>query len=110
MFASAVFSDFENCILMTSWWPFCIKPLGHSHICIWALIFFKVSYDVAYIMALFAIENQQDREISSIQNGVTLIGSAAILDPKIKNFAKRINKGSNYIEFDPLNNNLTVIS
>ena len=35
-------------------------------------------------MELFAIENQQDQEISSIQNGVPRIGPAAILDPKIK--------------------------
>ena len=34
-------------------------------------------------MELFAIENQQDQEISSIQNGVPRIGPAAILDPKI---------------------------
>ena len=29
-------------------------------------------------------KNQQDREISSIQNGVPRIGPAAILEPKIK--------------------------
>ena len=35
-------------------------------------------------MGLFAIKNQQDQEISSIQNGVPRIGPAAISDPKIK--------------------------
>ena len=35
------FSDFENFSLMTSWRPFCIKPLGHSQVCIWTPIFFK---------------------------------------------------------------------
>ena len=60
------------------------KPFGHSHVCIWTSIFFKFAHDVTYIMELFAIENQQDQEISSIQNGVPRIGPAAIVDPKIK--------------------------
>ena len=67
------FSDFENLNLMTSWRPFCMKPLGHSHVCILASIFFKFAYYVAYNIGLFAIKNQQDREISSIQNGVPRI-------------------------------------
>ena len=78
------FSDFENFNLMTSWRPFCKNPFRHSHGSKFALIFFKFAHDVAYILALFAIENQQDREISSIQNGVPRIGPAAILEPKIK--------------------------
>ena len=69
---------------MTSWWPFCIKPFRHSHGSKLAPIFFKSAHDVAYILALFAIENQQDREISLIQNEVPRIGPAAILEPKIK--------------------------
>ena len=35
------FSDLENSDFVTSWWPFCIKLLGHSHICILTPIFFK---------------------------------------------------------------------
>ena len=56
-----LFSDFENFNLMTSWRPFCIKPLGHSHVCIKAPIFFKFAHDVAYIPGLFDIENERDR-------------------------------------------------
>ena len=78
------FSDFENFNLMTSWRPFYINPFRHSHGCKLALIFFKFAHDVAYLMGLFAIENQQDWAISSIQNGVPRIVPAAILDPKIK--------------------------
>ena len=78
------FSVFENINLMTSWRPFCRNPFRHSRGSKWALIFFKFAHDVAYIEGLFAIENQQDREISSIRNGVPRIGPAAILEPKIK--------------------------
>ena len=78
------FSNFENSNLMTSWRPFCRNLFRHSHGSKLALIFFKFAHDVAYILGLFAIENQQDRKISSIQNGVPRIGPAAILDPKIK--------------------------
>ena len=103
------FSNFENFYLMTSWRPFWINSFRHSHGSKLASIFFKFAHDVAYILALFAIENQQDREISSIQNGVPRIGSAAILEPKI-NMSLIVNtKGRFYIDFDPLNNNLTFI-
>ena len=68
------FSDFENFNSMTSWRPFCIKRLEHSNVGIWTSIFFKFTHDVAYIRALFAIENQPDREISLIKNGVPRIG------------------------------------
>ena len=77
-------SNFENIELMTSWRPFCQKPLGHSHVFIFDPIFFKFAHDVAYISALFAIENQQDRRVTSFQNGVPRIEPAAILEPKIK--------------------------
>ena len=82
--AAIEISDFEYFNLLTSWRLFCIKPLGHSHVCIWAPIFFKFAHDVAYIMGLFAIENQQDREIYLNQNRVARICLEVILDPKIK--------------------------
>ena len=84
MFASAFFSNFENFNLMTSWRPFCRNLFRHSHGDKLALIFIKLTHDVAYILGLFAIENQQDRKTSSIQNCVPRIGPAAILEPKIK--------------------------
>ena len=60
-----------------------MKPLGHSHVSISALIYFKFAHDVAYIMELFASENHQDLKMYLIQNGVQRIGPTAILDPKI---------------------------
>ena len=60
--------------ILTSWRPFYLEPLGHSWVFIWGLIFFKCAYDVAYTRALFAIENQRDRIITSIRNGVPRIG------------------------------------
>ena len=78
------FSNFENFNLMTKWRPFCRNLFRHSPGCKLALIFFKFTHDVAYVLGLFSIENPQDREISLIQNGVPRIGPAAILEPKIK--------------------------
>ena len=78
------FSYFENFNLMMSWQQLFLNPFRHSHGCKLSLIFFKLEHDVSYIIELFAIENQQDRDISSIQNGIPRIGLAAILEPKIK--------------------------
>ena len=69
------------------------------------------SWGLFCTFALFAIKNQQDQYITSIQNGVPRIGPAAILEPKIK-ISQNVfyNKGSTYTEFDPLNTNLSTIS
>ena len=73
------FSDYEKFDLMTLW------PIGAlSSLFNFALIFFKFAHDVAYIMRLFAFENQQEREVMSIQNSIPHFGPAAILDQKIQ--------------------------
>ena len=41
MFTCFDFLIFFNSVLLTSWWPFCVKPCGHSQIFNIAPIFFK---------------------------------------------------------------------
>ena len=55
------FSIFEYSNLMTSWRPFCIFPMGHSHGRNFCPIFFKFEDKGQSCFPQFAIENQQNR-------------------------------------------------
>ena len=59
------FAVFEISNLMTSWRPFCIFTLRHSHGRNFGPIFFKFRHKFLQRMPMFAIENQQDRLITS---------------------------------------------
>ena len=59
------FAVFQSSNLMTSWRPFCIFALRHSHSRNFGPIFFKFGHKALQRMAMFAIENQQDRMITS---------------------------------------------
>ena len=65
IFTSAVFHFFEISNLITSWQPFCIFALRHSHGCNFDPIFFKFEHKVVWYMPVFAIENRQDQLINS---------------------------------------------
>ena len=55
------FSIFENSDFMTSWRPFCIFSMGHSHGRNFCPIFFKFEDKGQSCFPQFAIENQQNR-------------------------------------------------
>ena len=59
------FSDFGYLNLMTSWRPFCFFLGRHSHGRNFGPIYFKLIHDVAYRYPVFAIENQQNRLVTS---------------------------------------------
>ena len=58
------FAVFEISNLMTSWRPFCIFALRHSHGRNFGPIFFKFGHKLLCCMPVLAIENQQDRLIT----------------------------------------------
>ena len=59
------FLDFGYLNLMTSWRPFCTFPMRHSHGRNFGPIFFKFGHNVALRYPVFAIENQQNRSVTS---------------------------------------------
>ena len=58
-------SIFDHLNLMTSWRPFWIYPIRHSHGCNFAPIFFKIEHKVQRCLPIFANENQQNWSVTS---------------------------------------------
>ena len=80
------FVVFQSSNLMTSWWPFCIFALRHSHGRNFGPIFFKFGHKVLWCMPMFAIENQQDRSVTSGDRKNRILQKNLIFGAKIEIF------------------------
>ena len=89
------FSDFEISKSMTSWRQFCNFSMRHSHGRIFCSIFFKFCHKVPRCLPVFAIENQQNRSVTSANMADRVFVKNPKWPPKIK-FSKSGKWGVNF--------------